>query len=436
MENLLQSLRGATLDDTMIAKLMAAAAGSISQQLQSSNSPDDDLIYGEDVHQVDDLIVASKAAEMELQSMRRYFATPERAPRRGIDGLADEELSSDSDDEIVAECKQAELSVLDKILAKNSLVGVADDAEEAEPEEGAGNMPDLSSVPTSVMVPYGAKRISLGKVQSQVDGLLVISEVNLMETESVKPDAGDSAACDVESLVFLSDSEPLSVIGMVVDTLGSVRFPMHLVLVTNMELVAQLSAKGELIGASVCTMDSHCRMVEVDEVDGTAVIKGAPQIGDIDDCDDDGAEDEDALPIMDGPVPVQAPARPVADNRRPSHQHSGRQPARSYPPRPQPTFHQQQQHHAPSHGYQQQPQGYYPPHQAAHGHYAPHPQQYQSQQQQYPPAYYQPQHPPRTNAYYPQQQQQPPHQHQPGQNWQQGPPPSNVSYGFNPAPRY
>jgi hypothetical protein len=52
------------------------------------------------------------------------------------------------------------------------------------------------------------------------------------------------SVCDVESLVFLSGTDPLTVIGMVVDTLGTVYNPYHLVIITNQQAVD--SIKNEL----------------------------------------------------------------------------------------------------------------------------------------------------------------------------------------------
>ena len=74
----------------------------------------------------------------------------------------------------------------------------------------------------------------------------------------VKPDTTScSAACEVESLVFLADSEPLTVVGMVVDVLGTARSPIHLVLITNKQLVSQLGSASKLVASRVCTIYTH-----------------------------------------------------------------------------------------------------------------------------------------------------------------------------------
>ena len=315
MDNLLeklQALRGATIDDNMIAQLLAASAGSL-EGVTRNQAPSGSTRLGfEDSNSVDDLLIASRAAEMELESMRRYFKTPDSNTRRGLDGLADEDVSSDSDDEVSQECKSVEKSTLDKILAKNALVPLNDAEEDdvvAEEQAEVGEV-DFSSVPRTIMVPYGAKFIPLGKIHSVVDGLLVISDSDPVN-ETGHPQTQSGVACDVESLVFLSDSNPLTVIGMVVDTLGTVKCPIHLVLVTNKEDFSQLTSKGSLVGTSVCTLSSHAKVVEVDEVCGQAVIRGAPQLIDYE-GDDDGAEEEETsepLPLMDAVVPPP-PANP------------------------------------------------------------------------------------------------------------------------------
>jgi hypothetical protein len=134
---------------------------------------------------------------------------------------------------------------------------------------------------------------------------LVIGEVNL--AEAIKSDSTSaSAACEVESLVFLVDSEPLAVVGMVVDPLGTMRNPLHLVLITNKKLVVSMGSADKLVGARVCTIDSHSKQVDVDEVNGQAIIRGSPQLLDYEDGDDDGA-DEDVSPKVN--TPPQPPAR-------------------------------------------------------------------------------------------------------------------------------
>lgn len=297
----LQSLKGAVLDEETIAQLIAASASVSRQNLRTHHTESHHHYMEDGQNSVDDLLVASRAAEMELDSMRRYFPTPSRKTGVGIDGLADEELSPDSEDEIVNEIHQVEKSALDKILAKNSMIAVVDGEEEDDEDADFLAGADLSNVPTSVVVPDGAKFVDLGKIQYQVDGLLVIGEVNVHEESfSVRCSGSVPTACDVESLVCLKDSEPLTVIGMVVDTLGSVKQPMHLVLVTNKELISRLSSENSLIGAQVCTIDSHSKLVEIDEIDGSTVIRGAPQLGDIDECDDDGADVDD----QPAPLPI------------------------------------------------------------------------------------------------------------------------------------
>lgn len=311
MDNLiekLQALRGSTIDDKVIAELLSFSQSVIGNDTSQNSGTGRNLVSIDECNSVDDLLIASRAAELELDSMRRYFQTPQSFRTRGIDGLIDEVCSSDSDDDVVQECKEAEKSALDKLLAKNSLLSVndAEEEEQAEISSTKADEVDVSSVPRTIMVPYGAKYIPLGKIQSVVDGLLVISEGNIMN-EIVADARSEKVACEVESLVFISDSNPLTVIGMIVDTLGTVKNPIHLVLVTNKEDFAELSGKGSLVGTSVCTLTSHAKIVEVDEISGQAVIKGSPQLMDYEEGDDDGAEEEESPPLhlMDLSVPPQ-----------------------------------------------------------------------------------------------------------------------------------
>ena len=309
MEQLLQSLKGKTLDDKSIADLIKALESDNSAARKAS-----EVIHhhaagsSADIHSVDDLVIASQAAEMEFASIKRYFSSQTSTSAGGIDGLADEDLSSDSEDEVIINHKK-EVSVLDAILSKNSMKTVDDDGKDevcSDVDTTVEPVADLSSVPSTVVVPFGAKKISLGKVQSVVDGLLVIAEFGISDTPTEAERIAHAqvvSACDIESLVFLEGSEPLSVIGMIVDILGTVKNPMHLVLVTNKAMVDELSSN--LIGARMCTFDSHSRMVEVDEIGGTTVIRGVPQI-----CDDDGDDDNvsnDDLPIEDAPPAYYPP---------------------------------------------------------------------------------------------------------------------------------
>jgi hypothetical protein len=291
----LEALKGATLDDAAIAELMAAAGRSKEGPNTLITTPKDSNSHEMDQHSVDDLLVASRAAEMELASLKRYFNNPRAVSGSGVDGLADEILSSDSDDEVEFECKNSDKSALDKLLEKNSLTAIGDDEGEQNEESAFLDEIDTLNIPTSVMIPYGARIINLGTVQAVVDGLLVIGEVNPLD-EAITGASTTGTACEVESLVFLSDSEPFTVVGMIVDTLGSVKRPMHLVLVSNKDLLLKLKSVNDLVGRSVCTIDSHSKLVEIDECGDNTFIKGAPQLGYYEDCDDDGADDDDIQP--------------------------------------------------------------------------------------------------------------------------------------------
>ena len=320
MENLLeklQSLKGVTIDDEMISQLLQAAKASTVSEASVPEGFDDICRNGND--HVDDILIASRAAELELESMRRYFSRPSATTVQGIDGLKDEDLSSDSDDEI-AETKTVEESVLDKLLAKNSMVAINDDEEETHSADDVSAEVDMSHIPTTLVIPYGSQFIPLGKVISVVDNLLVIGEINPVEAAEVGNTSSGSVACDVESMVFLAGSEPLEVIGMIVDTLGTVRHPMHLVLVSNKGLVDRLKASDKLIGAAVCTLTSHSRLVEVDQIGGHLAIRGCPQVAELEDYDDDGADDEEQS------LPVTTPGNPQHQQRRfpPTGPHSYR----------------------------------------------------------------------------------------------------------------
>ncbi len=273
---------------------------------------------------VDDLVVAGRSAELELQSMKRYFSVGGARARGGIDGLADEIMSSSSDDENVATTPDANKSSLDALLAKHSMVGVDNADSDVDEAEGAlQTIPDenLEMIPKSVVVPYGSRYISLGKVHGMVDGFLVIGHRELSDSDiqsDFRP-CHDFVACDVESLVFLSGSDPLPVLGMVVDTLGSTKNPMHLVLVTNKPLLQELERDNRLTGAEVCTIESHCRVVEVNEINGSTLVNGMPQLqDDQDDYDDDGAEKEDVC-IEDQPPSYVSQPHSGGYSARPSH---------------------------------------------------------------------------------------------------------------------
>lgn len=335
MENLfqkLQSLKGATLDEETIAQLIAAAARS-----EQSISSDVKHVTGAEVdnQHVDDIVVAQRAAEMELESMRRYFQTPDANRRRGVDGLQDEILSSDSEDDIVSQCMKSEKSALDKLLSKNALVAIPDDECDEINDADDKEEVDLSHVPSTVVVPYGAQFIGLGTIQSVVDGLLVIGNFNPVEEPSPSDRrSSESVACDVESMVFLEGSDPLEVVGMIVDILGTVNNPLHLVIVSNKSVVSQLQAEGKLIGAKVCTLSSHSRRVEVDEFAGQLAIRGSPQLAELEDCDDDGADDDEADTIHTPPaVQVQARAFPPSNRQQPQ-QFQPRTQQYVYPPPP------------------------------------------------------------------------------------------------------
>jgi hypothetical protein len=306
----LQSLKGETLDDATIAQLIAAANGTQSLPPVKEEEPFDwNGIAPNSNEHVDDLLIASRAAELELASMRRYFQTPNAVKVGGIDGLEDEDLSSDTDDDtVLKECVIAEKSALDKLLSKNSLVSVQDDEVDSAPGSNDGLQIDLSHVPSTVVVPYGAQFIPLGQVQSTVDGLLVIGATNVMETEASGKHR-NGVACDVESMVFLEGSEPLEVLGMIVDTLGTVANPLHLVLVSNKSLVARLESENGLVGAKVCTLTSHSKVIEVDEFAGQLAIRGCPQLAELEDCDDDGS-DNDEQPVPQPPAPRHQPPPP------------------------------------------------------------------------------------------------------------------------------
>jgi hypothetical protein len=299
MENLLeklQSLKGTTVDDDLISRLMAEAALSQTRgHASETRGPGfEDICRNESEH-VDDLLIASRAAELELESMRRYFPASNQTKRVGIDGLQDEELSSDSEDE-VDEVKASEETILDKLLAKNSMVPIQDDDDDVETSEELATELDMSHIPSTVVVPYGSHFIPLGKIISLVDGLLVIGEVNPAEIEPSDPAPKHSVACDIESMVFLAGSDPLEVVGMIVDTLGTVQHPMHLVLVSNKSLIGRLKESKSLLGASVCTLSSHSRRVEIDAIGGHLAIRGSPQLAELEDYDDDGADEEEVPP--------------------------------------------------------------------------------------------------------------------------------------------
>jgi hypothetical protein len=307
MENLLeklQSLKGTTIDDEMIARLLSEASVSVrpADRPESESVGFDDICRNGTDH-VDDILIASRAAELEMESMRRYFPRANQTKRMGIDGLQDEDLSSDSEDE-VDEINTTECSILDKLLADNSMVTVKDDEDDlVASEELAGNEVDMSHIPSSLVVPYGSQFIPLGKILSIVDGLLVIGELNPVQLEGENQQATNPVACDVESMVFLSGSDPLEVVGMIVDTLGTVQHPMHLVLVSNKDMIKRLIESNELLGASVCTLSSHSKIVEIDAIGGHLAIRGSPQLAELEDYDDDGAEDEDGRPLQVTPPP-------------------------------------------------------------------------------------------------------------------------------------
>jgi hypothetical protein len=318
---------------------------------QSSSTPYQ--YSGREEESVDDIIVASKAAELELMAMKRYFTTGGIRSGQGIDGLADEDLSSSSDEEDVAPAQTPSKSSLDALLAKNSLVAMDDAGSDlGEDECGLQSLPEesLEAIPKTMVVPYGSKNMSLGFVQSIVDGFLVIGHKPLAfpedeENSSTAIVTSEYVACDVESMVFLAGSDPLEVLGLIVDTLGSTKNPMHLVLVTNKPLVAQLTASSTLIGSKVCTIDSHCRVVEVNELNGSTYLNGVPQLADEDQFDDDGADyDEDCIEDQPRPQPTRQPP-PV---QRAHYQTPQQQ---QYHPQRRPHFMPSQPAQAPQHPY-------------------------------------------------------------------------------------
>ena len=293
----LNALKGQTIDDATIASLLSDGGAKFAKEGSSAQNQPSFHPNREFVGSVDDLVVASRAAELELDSIRRYFQRSGPTSKQGIDGLADEDLSLDSDDDILADVNSSKISNLDKILASNSMIAIPDDEGISNPlEESLISFPtidtEVSSIPQSVIISHGARVVELGEVQSMVDGMLVIGYAPLDQidiTSSHNRNEPSPAVCDVESLVFISGSSPLTVIGMVVDTLGTVYYPFHLVVLTNKDA---LSAK-EIIGLPVCTISTHARLIEIDDVGGNVVIRGAPQICDYDDGFDDGADEAD-----------------------------------------------------------------------------------------------------------------------------------------------
>ena len=295
----LNALKGRTIDENTIAELMRDTNSGV----QASQNLDQQRNFIEPgVECVDDLVVASRAAELELQSLRRYFTNDNPGKLTGIDGLANEVLSSDSEDEVVQLKNANEKSYLDEVLGRNSMVTIQDDEkEEASIMETTTDsiVPTeyLDALPTSVVVPAGSRFIDLGKILSLVDGMFIIGSKPLDMLLSGDCDSKPSdlpPACDVETLVFCPGTDPLVVIGVVVDTLGTVENPYHLVLVTQPEYRSNPSLLESMIGQSVCTLSTHANVVEVDQIDGAVCIRGAPQICALDDdpCDDDGCDSE------------------------------------------------------------------------------------------------------------------------------------------------
>ena len=290
----LNALKGRTIDENTIAELMRGSVDEATGPIQQTHRQG---FVDTGVDSVDDLIVASRAAELELQSLRRYFTTNKQGSLVGVDGLADEELSSDSEDESIQQKYEGEKSYLDEVLGRNSMVTIQDDEKDetstTEPVNDSIIASEcLDSLPTSVIVPAGSCFIDLGKILSLVDGMFIIGTKPLEELLAGTGDNSSSAppaACDVETLVFLTGTDPLVVIGVVVDTLGTVENPYHLVLITQPEYRTNPSILGGMIGQSVCTLDTHANVVELDHQIGGVCIRGAPQIcgPDEDQCDED-----------------------------------------------------------------------------------------------------------------------------------------------------
>ena len=280
----LNALKGRTIDESTIAELMRGANSQTEPQSHYTRSQG---ARNAEFESVDDLVVASRAAELELESIQRYFSTKQSGKLTGVDGLADEEVSSDSEDEAFQSKLTSERSYLDEVLARNSMVTVRedenDDASTAEPPSDALVSSEcFASIPTTVIVPSGSCFIDLGKILSVVDGMYIIGKKPLGELLP-HPVSSNEVACDVETLVFLNETDPLLVVGVVVDTLGTVENPFHLVLITQADI---RTSPDTLIGKSVCTLETHANVVEIDQIDGAVHIKGAPQICDEYDGDD------------------------------------------------------------------------------------------------------------------------------------------------------
>jgi hypothetical protein len=127
---------------------------------------------------------------------------------------------------------------------------------------------------------------------------------------------------------------------MIVDILGTVKNPLHLVIVSNKSVVSRLKEEGKLVGSKVCTLSSHSRRVEVDEFAGQLAIRGSPQLAELEDCDDDGADDEEADTIhTPEPAPAHARPYPIANRSQQQRIQYGL-PQYVYPPPPPPPPHQ------------------------------------------------------------------------------------------------
>jgi hypothetical protein len=125
----LNSLKGQKIDDATIAELLGGCKEP-SVDYANQKNVTGTIKSSQDIGSVDDLVIASRAAELEMESMRRYFKREGSMRIQGLDGLADEPLSSESEDEILpCDIIGEETSRLDKILAGNSLEVIPDDDE-------------------------------------------------------------------------------------------------------------------------------------------------------------------------------------------------------------------------------------------------------------------------------------------------------------------
>ena len=252
MEQLLETLKGLqgqVISDDLLKELQSKITSSSLSSSQNQRSSQV-MIHSEDLvidgeTEMDDMLVAQRVAQLEnarlaqvaSMSMSRSYVIPQ-----GVDGLADEDLSELSEDDVMT----PETSVLNKLLADKGLM-VEEDSE-CEDESALPVPVDFSKHPSHLC--HSEPLIPVGIVDGVVEGLLIVR--------------GYQVALDENSLLCLEEDPSRAVVGCIIEVFGAVQHPSYLV--AQQGLVQ--------VGSKLVTVPSQSKLILLDEENGIFSISG------------------------------------------------------------------------------------------------------------------------------------------------------------------